>query len=393
MIKATRQFTKQYNRQLVLKTVFGCRGISRAEIARQTGLTRTTVSEIVADLIAEGLVEEIGVGSSAGGKPPIDVAVLDDARQTICLDLSKQSVSGAVVNLRGQVRHRGELPLPRGNTAEFLKILCDEVDRLLALATAPVLGIGIGTPGLVDIAQGVVRRAVNLDLSDIPLKNFLSQRYHLPIYLANDSHLSAMAEYAFGDDRQLSNLVVIKVGEGIGSGIVLSGQLFYGDGFAAGEIGHLRIIKDGEQCTCGNRGCLETVSSTRAILHRIQELARVSPQQLDPYLRSEEITLSGVCRSYRDGCPAVVETVNQAAHFLGLAVAHLCAVLNIRNVIITGDLAGMGSPFLATVQESAGASMLPGIFDETTIRFSTLGADHVILGASALVLSQELKLP
>lgn len=393
VIKATRQFTKQYNRQLVLKTVFSCSGISRADIARKTGLTRTTVSEIVADLISEGLVEEIGVGSSAGGKPPIKVAVLDDARQTICLDLSKQSVCGAIVNLRGQVSQRSALPLPRGNSEEFLKIMCDELDRLLSLATAPVLGIGIGTPGMVDIRRGVVRKAVNLALQDIPLKRLLSERYRLPIYLANDGQVAAMAEYTYGGYGELPNLVVIKAGEGIGSGIVISGEIFYGDGFAAGEIGHLGVIKNGLECTCGNRGCLETVSSSRAILRQIRDLALSGPEELAPELRRQDLTLSDVARAYQAESPAVTRVIHGSAAYLGMAVAHVCSVLNIRNVIIAGDLVELGIPFLAAVQQAAQECMMPGLFDETDIRFSTLGADHVILGASALVLSQELKLP
>jgi predicted NBD/HSP70 family sugar kinase len=116
------------------------------------------------------------------------------------------------------------------------------VDSLVAATDGPLLGIGIGTPGLMDPLEGVVRRAVNLEWQDLPLRSLLQKRYALPVHMANDCQVAALAEYAFGQGRGLDNLAVVKVEHGIGAGMILSGQLYYGDSYGAGEIGHITVI-------------------------------------------------------------------------------------------------------------------------------------------------------
>lgn len=393
MKKATRQQTKEHNTTLVLKTIYGRDCISRAEIARQTGLTRTTVSDIVASLIADGLVIEDGYGESLGGKPPIQVKLVADARQLICLDLSDDDFYGAVVNLRGEFVYRQALPLQHRRGEAALLVVFHLVEALLPHATAPILGIGIGTPGLVDARNGIVRQAVNRGWSDLPLKGLLSERYQLPVFVGNDSHVAALAEYSFGMTDQLPNLVLIKVGEGIGSGIVLGGHIHHGDGFSAGEIGHLLVQRNGALCTCGNHGCLETVASTRALIDKAIELSQAAPQS----------PLSGVARAphpmdaladiYARGDPQARQLVLEAGRYLGVAVAHLVGVLNVRRVVISGDLELFGEALLQSAREEMRLHVLPAMADETELSFSTLGEDIVLRGASALVLAQQLSLP
>ena len=258
MQKATRQQTKEHNRNLVLKTIFEHASISRAQIARITSLTRTTVSEIVADLIAEGLVNEIGVGSSIGGKSPILISLNENARYLIGLDLAQYQFSGAVINLRGQIQEMVSLPVNNRNGDEALALVYKIIDQLVQDEYQPLVGIGVGTPGLVNTRDGVVVNAVNLDWRDLPLAHLLRSRYQLPAYVLNDSQAAAMGEYTYGEGRNTeNNLVVVHVGHGIGAGIVINGQLFQGDGGGAGEIGHVVVARDSLlQCRCGNRGCL-----------------------------------------------------------------------------------------------------------------------------------------
>ncbi|HEX9013026.1 MAG TPA: ROK family transcriptional regulator, partial [Anaerolineaceae bacterium] len=263
MEKATRQFTKVHNIHLVLKTIYEQEATSRADVARITGLTRATVSEIVSGLMDEGLLEEVGIGESVGGKPPILVSLRSNARQLICADLTGREFRGALVDLRGKIRCEKTLLTGGLHGAELLDLLVQLLDSLVAEAEAPLIGIGVSAPGLTDPAEGIVRRSVQLDWTDLPVRQLLDERYHLPIHVINDSHAAALAEYTFGALRQTPNLIVVRVAEGIGSGIILSGKLHYGDGYGAGEIGHLTVVDGGRQCTCGNYGCLETVASPR----------------------------------------------------------------------------------------------------------------------------------
>ena len=145
---------------------------------------------------------------------------------------------------------------------------------------ATLLGIGVGTPGIVDAATGTIRWAVNLDWQDLPLGDILRERYGVPVEVANDSRAAALRDRAVRPRRQAPlrpNLIAIKVGRGIGAGIVLGGELFHGDGFGAGEIGHTVVVDDGAACRCGRFGCLETVASSRAMLARGDGAAQEDP--------------------------------------------------------------------------------------------------------------------
>jgi hypothetical protein len=210
MKKATQEQTKEHNRNLVLNILLEHDSISRAEIARITHLTRTTVSDIVADLMNEGLVEEIGLGSSMGGKSPILLSVLEDARFLIGLDLAQNQFNGAVVNLRGQIREMISLPVNDRGGQEALGLVIDILDRLVKTACQPVVGIGVGTPGLVNTSAGIVINAVNLDWKNLPLAQLLQERYQVPICVSNDSQAAAMGEYTFGRyHKNRKNLIVI----------------------------------------------------------------------------------------------------------------------------------------------------------------------------------------
>src|SRR5579864_9362377 len=229
-VKATQQQTKAHNDGLVLSTIYEAEHISRAAIARRTALSRTSVGEAVAELLGRGLVEEVGRGrTSGGGKPPILLQVKSDARDLVGVDLSSgEEFRGAVYNLRGEVRHVLSLPRRGRSGADALELAYVLLDGLLEAAQAPVLGLGIGTPGLIDFQRGSqVHWAVNLDWLDMPLRELLVMRYQLPVHVLNDSQAAAMGEYFFGLEHDSENLVVIKCEEGLGAGIVVQGRLLH----------------------------------------------------------------------------------------------------------------------------------------------------------------------
>ncbi|HVN53721.1 MAG TPA: ROK family transcriptional regulator [Anaerolineaceae bacterium] len=393
MEKATRQFTKEYNSRLVLKTIYQAEDISRAEISRITGLTRTTVSDIVAGLIDEGLVEEVGIGASSGGKPPVQVSLVENARQIVCVDLSNPEFRGAVVNLRGSLQCSEVLPQQHQHGQANLAVVFELIEHLVSQATAPILGIAVGTPGLVNSQQGVVLRAVNLGWTDLPLKKDLQNRFQIPVYVSNDSHVAAMAEFTYGHWNKAPNLVVIKVGEGIGSGIVLDSKLYYGDGYSAGEIGHLSVVDEGgELCSCGKYGCLETVSSSQAVIREAQLLSAVKNGHAlarDP----QELTLERVSDWIASGDQDMAALVTRAGKYMGAVIASLIGILSIRKIIIAGDFGLFGDHYLDAVRCEAEKRVLPGMMANTEIAPSTLGANIVLLGVSALVMAEELGLP
>ena len=394
MKKATHQKTKEHNTTLVLQTIYHSDQFSRADIARATSLTRTTVSEIVAELLETGLVTETGVGHASVGKPPTFVSFNADAKQLICVDLGEDEFRGAVVNLKGDVLHRHSLPLEARMGDAALQLVHRLVEGLWSLVDAPILGIGIGTPGPVNPATGIVHQAVNRDWVNLDLKEILGSRFKVPIHIANDSHVAALAEGAYGGHGRTPSLVLIKVGEGVGSGIVLEGELHTGDGFSAGEIGHLCVERDGLPCSCGNLGCLETVASTPSLIRHIKEQARRA--QDTPFGRA--ILARGASLEVLRDLSASGDLLARALVMdlgasLGVVAASLAGVLNVHRIVLSGTPVLFGEPLLEAMRAEIRARILPEQAKETQVAFSSIGPDLVLQGACALVLRHELNLP
>src|SRR5262245_2062332 len=264
--KATHQQTRTFNQQLVLRALHDHSPLSRADLARLTGLTRTSVGDLVGSLIDDGLIEEVGRGRSSGGKSPLLLRVAPDGRHLIGLDLGEAQFSGAVVNLRGEILRSADLRLEGRTGDDTVDLIFQLVDALIADDPTALLGIGIGAPGIIDTSTGTVRSSVNLDWSEVRLGPLLEQRYGVPVVVANDSHAAALAELTFYRRPRPNNLIVIKVGRGVGAGIILNGQLFQGDGYGAGEFGHVSMTGADVPCRCGREGCLETITSMRALV-------------------------------------------------------------------------------------------------------------------------------
>ena len=378
--KATHQQTRTFNQQLLLRALHDHSPRSRADLARLTGLTRTSVSDLVGALIEDGLIEEVGRGQSSGGKSPILLRVAPDGRHLIGLDLGDSEFSGAVVNLRGEILRSIHLPLEGRNGEAAVDLVYQLVDALRTDDRSPLLGIGIGAPGVIDTRTGTVRWSVNLDWAELRLGPLVESRYGVPVVVANDSHVAALAELTFYRRPRPTNLVVIKVGRGIGAGIIVNGQLFQGDGYGAGEFGHVNLGNGGSPCRCGREGCLETMTSMRALVDAANEV--------DPAITDE----SSLVDAFRAGAANVRSVVLEGARQLGLAVGWLIGVLNVRHVLVVGPVAALGEEWLDEVRKYAVASVFALLARDTEIEFGHIHDDVVVLGASALLMEQQLGL-
>lgn len=389
--KATHQQTRAYNSQLVLRTVYDRSAISRSDIARMTGLTPTSVSDLVREIIDAGLIEEVGRGPSTGGKAPILLRVVPRGREVIGLDLDGKAFTGVRVDLRGHILRAAERPLDGRDGREALELVFDLLDELTEWSPAPLLGIGIGAPGVIDSTTGIVRWAANLDWSDLPLGSLVAERCETTVNVGNDSQAAALAEYTFGGAPRPANLVVVKVGQGIGAGLILNGRLYQGDGFGAGEIGHTTVVEDGEPCRCGSLGCLETVASVRAIVARVRHLAvhhQTSALAADP----AHIDEAAVVAAFLAGDEVARTVVEDAARQLGRALAALVGVVDVRRIRIVGSVHAFGDPWLEVVRREVRSKAMPLLAHETQIEFGQTQEHVVALGAGALLLTRELGL-
>ncbi len=296
------------------------------------------------------------------------------------LDLGEEQFAGSLVNLRGDIRRTVELPVACRDGDDAVQLVFELLDDLLDGVTAPLLGIGIGTPGLVDSQTGTIRRAVNLDWRDLPLGAIVGERYGVPVNVANDSQAAALAEYTYAGGDRVPNLIAIRVGRGVGAGLILRGALFQGDGSGAGEIGHVVVADDGEVCRCGRTGCLETVAGMRAI-ERDATAAAGRP-----------IELAELRRSLDAGEPWAVSIVDEAAAALGRAIAGLTGALDIQRVVLLGPVTDLGERWLATVRREAAARALAPLAEEVQIAIGAPTTNVVVRGASALLVARELGL-
>lgn len=377
--KATHAQTRAHNAALVLRAVYDLGPISRADIARLTGLTRTSVGELVADLERDGLAMDVGRGPSTGGKQPTLVALRDDARTVITLDLGERTFTAALADLRGELTTRRQRDLDGRDGDDALRLVHELIEDVRAEATSPILGIGVGTPGIVD-RDGTIRWAVDLAWQDLPLAAILEERHGLPTVVANDSRAAALATYLFEGDARPEHLVVVRVGRGVGAGLILRDELFGGDGDGAGEIGHVVVEPDGIECHCGRFGCLETVASAPAIL---REAARAG---------LDATSIDDLARALAGGDDRVLPVVRAAGRAVGAALAHLTGALDVRRITILGTVAALGDPWFDAIRDEASRRSLGPLARDLRIEDGGTGEDVTLLGACALLLTHELGL-
>ena len=371
MLKATQRYTRHHNTQLVLQTIYRNSPTSRAGIARATNLTRPTVSKIVSELQAQNLVVEIGIGESTGGKPPRLLQVNEDELYIISADIGNDEFCGALVNLYGAIRHRIVLPAQGCTGEEAVLRLRQLLRQLHEAADKPVAGIGIGSPGLIDTAAGVVLDAVNLEWQQLPLRQMLEDDFGKSLHVVNDSNAAALAEFTFGKRRESDNLVLLRLGKGVGAGIVLNGKLFNGDGSGAGEVGHVRFAG----------GSMLSFEEALSIDTLLLEARRRSGRDLD-----WQEFVDGVAREDA----LMTDVACQAAHCLGILLAQIIATLNVQNIVLSGPLCDLGALLKDRARQVAASRVLPGLAGATRLSISSLGTDLVLMGCSALVLHEEL---
>ncbi|MGW4930079.1 ROK family transcriptional regulator [Agromyces sp. NPDC004153] len=365
--KVLPEHARSHNRALVLQTLYTSGARSRADVARETGLTRVTVSDLVAELIAEGLVVELGQREDARpGKPATLIDVDRGAFQIVGVDLSEhQRFLGAVVDLDGGIVARDEVACDGASGDHAVELVVELVRRLLAAATTRVLGIGVGSPGVVD-PLGVVRSAPNLGWTDVALQARLQREFGVPVHVANDANVAVLAEHGSSPH---DDLLLVKVGHGVGAGLIIGGRPVIGGGFAAGEIGHVVVGTDGgPRCACGKHGCLE---AWLAVPRLTAQLDAIDPESPD-------------AASARD------EILHEAGRRLGIVLAPVVGALNLSEVVLSGPAELLdGALHEATVDTLRMRTMAEHNRD-LRLRMTEQAEDIVLRGAAVMVLSGQL---
>lgn len=379
----------------VLRLIWEQRAISRADIARRLGLSRSTVSEVVGMLLDTALVHEAGVGESRGGRRPIVLEFQDDACVILGVDMGASHVSVALVDLRGRVlawenREIAVFTEPEATRA----LIADFCAACLAHwggDAGRLVGIGIAVPCPVD-----PRHQDHLSTHIMPAWRghagfeALAARFAVPVFIDNDANLGAVAERWWGAGRALDDFTYIKVATGVGAGHMVRGQLARGARGVAGEIGHMAIDLSGRVCDCGNRGCLQTFVGASALVARARELLADYPSSL---LRQRPLTIDAVEDAALADDPLALQVIREAAEHLGIAVASVMNLMNPAAVIIGGGIARLGDRLLVPMRETVMRRTFVSSVATSEILTSTLGPRGIAIGAATLVLDAALQDP
>lgn len=315
------------NLERVVRAVRLAGSLTQAEIARSTGLSAATVSNIVRELKEGGTVEV--TDTSAGGRRARSVSLSGDAGIVIGVDFGHTHLRVAVGNLAHQVLAEESAPLDvDASWAEGFdraEALVGELIAGIGVGREKVIGVGLGVPGPIDVESGTLgSTAILPGWAGINPRQELSQRLGVPVYVDNDANLGALGELVWGSGRGVKDLAYIKVASGVGAGLVINGQIYRGPGGTAGEIGHITLDESGPVCRCGNRGCLETFAAARYVLPLLQST------------HGPELTMERVVELAREGDPGCRRVIADVGRHVGSGVANLCNVLNPSRVVLGG---------------------------------------------------------
>jgi predicted NBD/HSP70 family sugar kinase len=385
---------RELNSTLLLNLIWRERRISRADLARRTGLSRSTVSAIVSDLLATGLVRESGAGDSSGGRPPTILDFVDDAFVIAGVEMGATHVHVVITDLRGRVRAEHNRPQAVvDEPASTLALIRKLIDRSLGQLDVPrsrLLGIGVGVPCPVDLKEPErLHPRIMPRWDGVSIVDTLIDAYGCPVYVDNDANLGAVAERWWGAGRDGEDLTYIKIATGVGAGHIIAGELYRGSGGTAGEIGHTAIDPRGPSCKCGLSGCLGAMIGSQQLVARARELARSGRAHAGP--PSERTTIDGLVAAALDGDALAKKVVLEAGQYLGIAVANLLNLLNPAIVVIGGNLAAAGDLLLEPIRDTIQHRSLWKSVAEARIVTSELGDAAIAVGAATLVLKAALE--
>jgi predicted NBD/HSP70 family sugar kinase/biotin operon repressor len=372
---------REANRQRVVEELRRHGNLSRADLARLMGLSPTTITAVVADLRARGLVvEESERGEQAGrGRPPVLLRLDPSAGGALGIDFGHRHLRVAVADLSRMVLAERVTDLDVDAAAEgSLDAAAAMVEDVLLEAGMDrdrIVGAGVGLPGPIDARTGTVGSSVILPgwVGLRPAEE-LERRLGVGVKVDNDANLGALGEVSFGAGRGLSDVLYVKVSSGIGAGLVLGGRLYHGAVGLAGELGHVQVREHGDVCRCGNRGCLETVAAAGAVLAALHRTHRA------------DLGVRDVLALIAAGDPGARRVVDDAGRAIGRVLADACNILNPTAIVVGGELSTAGAPLLAGIRESIDRYAQPAIAQAVQITPGALGERAEVLGALAAII-------
>lgn len=382
----------------LLQTVFWAPGTSRTALAERLDYSKSKANALAAGLVEQGLLEEIGLQASSGGRRPETLQVARGLGVIIGVDLGATSLDVAVMRPDLTIlAHRSEEADVRAGPGVVLARVRNLIRELLAQAGVPakkVIGIGMGVPGPVDfVSAQLVNPPLMPEWDSFSIRDYLKEAFTAPVFVDNDVNLMALGEL-WRLQRSLPNFLVIKVGTGIGCGIVCHGEVYRGANGSAGDVGHICVDQAGPRCHCGNLGCVEAVAAAPAITRMATEAAQAGESQaLAQVLRANgRLTAVDVGQASRAGDAAASAIIQRAGSLIGQMLASVVNFFNPSHVFIGGGVTQIGPLFLASVRQSVYHRSLALSTRHLEIQYTPLGGHAGLVGAGALAMQETLRL-
>ncbi|MEK3825312.1 ROK family transcriptional regulator [Paenibacillus sp. FSL K6-1558] len=378
-ITGDQMLVKKINKSIVLDTIRRHAPLSRAKLSEVTGLNKATVSNLVADLISDELVQEIGPGESSGGRKPLMLLFRSTAGYAVGLELSVTRLKGVLTDLEGHIVADYAVDLKQHDATsvfEQLKLAASHLIKQAPPSPHGVIGIGIGVPGMVD-EQGTVLFAPNLKWEMVPLRSMMEESFNLPVTIDNEANAGARGELNFGAGVGVRHLIYISAGIGIGSGIMVDGELYKGAWGYAGETGHMSIEAEGLPCSCGNRGCWELYASEKVYEHPDQ-------QHLPAHTTKELIEHA------QNGHQDVIALYNIIGRKLGVGITNIVNSFNPERIIIGGPLSEAKPWIESALKQVVEERTLPYHRRSLQVEWAALGSRSTRIGAAYSAISQFL---
>ncbi len=391
---------KLHNLQVVLLSLLHESNLSRVQLAQKTNLSNTTITNLIAELMGDGIVSEVDeLAPEPGelrpvGRPRTSIRLEPNSRFVVGVHIGVGLFRVGVSNIYNEMLYNQvvyfDVDLPAEQVLPQIAATLEAVISASGVERGKILGIGIGASGLVDFQTGVNLLAPNLNWYEVPLRDYTQQALGLPVVVDNNVRTMAIGETYFGAGRDVDSLAFVYGRTGVGAGLIFKGQVFRGSTKGAGEIGHTTILlRGGELCRCGNRGCLETLISEEAILRQADQIARLYPQGILARTISEENDISPIERVFRAG-RAGDETVRamleERAFYLGVALTGVVNLFNPELILLGGIFSRGQDFFLAPVIQTVSQMSFGGMGKRVRIEATSFGWKAGVLGASALAL-------
>jgi predicted NBD/HSP70 family sugar kinase len=377
-------------KQWVLKELYFDKILSCADLSLRSKKSLPVIAKVLNELMDEKFLIEHGYGPSSGGRRPLMYSLRPHEKLIVSVAMDQLSTRLVIYDLmHNQVSEIKMTELKLENNPEALPQLIKLINSSIEQSGFPkdkFIGIGISMPGFVDVIKGI--NYTFLDADGQSLQKYIADKIGLPVYIDNDSCLIALAELKFGKARSQQDVMVINVAWGIGLGMILNGEIFRGHSGFAGEFSHIPTSNDGNLCSCGKRGCLETEASLLVVAQKAIEgikSGRISSLQQDLNGPSK---LPGdlVMEAANKGDQFAIELLSDAGYAIGKGLAVLIHIINPAVIILSGRGAVVGRILLASIQQSLHKYAIPRLADSTELQISQLGPDAALIGAAALVM-------